>query len=64
MHSPFVTFELQADATSFYITCPFDPIQNFTILQKKKLGSFGLSGYFSASYATTHPSLEHILGII
>jgi hypothetical protein len=34
MHSPFVTSERQADATSFYITCAFGLFQNFIILQK------------------------------
>jgi len=63
MHSPFVTYECQADVISFYITCVFGLIQNFIILQKK-LVSFGFSDSFSASYATTHQSLVHILGII
>jgi len=55
MHSPFVAFERQADATSFYITCEFGPIQNFTILQKKKTWCF-----WTVSQLATQQPIHHL----
>jgi hypothetical protein len=55
MNSPFVPSERQVDATSFIL--PVHLALFKILLFCKNLGAFELSDFFSASYATTHPSL-------